>query len=51
MQKGDIITALDGKPVNDIYEYMNRLKSFHKGQRINVDVKRGTEDVVLIVEL
>ncbi len=51
MQNGDIIMAMDGKPVGDIYEYMARLKEFKKGQRISVDVIRGNEKVVLIVEL
>ncbi|MFH0735348.1 MAG: M20/M25/M40 family metallo-hydrolase [bacterium] len=51
MHKGDIIIAMDGKPVNDIYEYMNRLQEFKVGQRITVEVLRGTEKVLLIVEL
>ncbi|MGC8866570.1 MAG: M20/M25/M40 family metallo-hydrolase [Bacteroidales bacterium] len=51
MQKGDIIVALDGKSVNDIYEYMNRLKGLRKGQRVNVDVMRGNEKIILIVDL
>ena len=51
MQNGDIIIAMDGKPVGDIYEYMARLKEFKKGQRISVDIMRGDEKIVLIVEL
>ena len=51
MQNGDIIIAMDGKPVGDIYEYMARLKEFKKGQRISIDVMRGDEKIVLIVEL
>ncbi len=51
MKKGDIIIAMDGKPVNDIYEYMSRLQEFKVGQRITVEVLRGTEKVLLIVEL
>lgn len=51
MQKGDIIIAMEGKSVNDIYDYMNRLADFEPGQRISVDVKRGDETVVLIVDL
>lgn len=51
MQKGDVIMALDGKPVNDIYEYMARLKNLHKGQRVNVDILRNGAAQVLIVEL
>ncbi|MBN1446837.1 MAG: M20/M25/M40 family metallo-hydrolase [Bacteroidetes bacterium] len=51
MQKGDVIVAIEGRPVNDIYEYMNRLSDFTPGQRISVEVLRGEEKVVLIVEL
>ena len=51
MQKGDIIVAMEGKPVGGIYEYMNRLSDFKPGQRISVEVLRGEERVVLIVEL
>jgi S1-C subfamily serine protease len=51
MQKGDIIVAMEGKAVKDIYDYMYRLGDFKVGQRISVDVKRGDEIVVLIVEL
>lgn len=51
MKNGDIIVAIEGKPVNDIYEYMARLQEFKKGQRISIDVMRGDEKLVLIVEL
>ncbi len=51
MKKGDIIIAMEGKSVNDIYDYMNRLADFKPGQRISVDVMRGSEKVILIVDL
>ena len=51
MKNGDVIVAMDGKPVGDIYEYMARLKEFKKGQRISVDVIRGGKKIVLIVDL
>lgn len=51
MLKGDVITAIDGKPINDIYDYMNRLKKFQPGQRISVDVLRNETKEVLIIEL
>ncbi len=51
MQKGDIIVAMHGKPVKDVYEYMHRLSEFQVGQRISVQVLRGEEQVILIVEL
>jgi hypothetical protein len=49
--KGDIITAIDGKPVGNIYDYMNRLKTFSEGQTISVDILRNGEHKVLIVKL
>ncbi len=49
--KGDVITAMDGKPVNDIYDYMNRLKKLEPGQVISVDVMRNGEKLVLIIQL
>ena len=51
MQKGDIIVALDGEPVRDVYEYMHRLNRLHSGQLITVDVLRDGEKRVLIVQL
>ena len=51
MKKGDIIVAMEGKPVKDIYEYMNRLSDFKVGQRISIEVLRGEEKIILIVEL
>lgn len=51
MLKGDIITALDGLQVNDIYDYMNRLKKLQPGQVISVDVLRNGEKIVLIIQL
>jgi len=51
IKKGDIITAIDGKKVGNIYDYMNRLKTFEAGQTISVDVLRGDKPVVLIIRL
>lgn len=51
MQKGDIITAIDGKSVGNIYDYMNRLKTLTEGQTISVDLLRNGKPVVLIVQL
>jgi predicted metalloprotease with PDZ domain len=51
MLKGDVITAVDGKQVNDIYDYMNRLKKLQPGQIISVDVLRQDKKIVLIIQL
>ena len=41
MQKGDIITFIDGKPVNNIQDYMFRMGQLKHGQTISVEVLRG----------
>jgi len=51
MQKGDIIVAIEGKPVNDIYEYMHRLGELRTGDRISVEILRNGQKEILIVEL
>ncbi|MCF8372751.1 MAG: M20/M25/M40 family metallo-hydrolase [Bacteroidales bacterium] len=51
MLKGDIITAINGMTVGDIYEYMGRLKKLEAGQIITVDVLRDDKKVVLLVQL
>lgn len=51
MLKGDKITGINGMPVGTIYDYMNRLKQLKPGQRVNVDVERNNEKVILIVDL
>lgn len=50
MKKGDVIVALNGKKVEDIYEYMERLSEFEAGDTITVDVIRDDEKKVLIVQ-
>ena len=51
MKKGDIITAIEGKPVKNIYDYMARLQTLEAGSRISVDIIRDDNPTVLIVEL
>ncbi|WP_167612554.1 M28 family peptidase [Maribellus sediminis] len=51
MKKGDIITAIEGKPVKNIYDYMARLQTLEAGTRVSVDIIRGEKETVLIVEL
>lgn len=49
--KGDIITAINGKKVGNIYDYMGRLKTLEAGQTVSVDLIRGDEEIVLIIQL
>ncbi len=51
MKKGDYIMAIEGQPVNGIYDYMYRLKSVKKGQIIVVTVKRDEHELDLLVQL
>jgi Zn-dependent M28 family amino/carboxypeptidase len=51
MKKGDLIVAMEGMEVTNIYDYMARLKKFESGQIITVDVMRDGKKVVLLVQL
>jgi len=51
MLRGDVIVSLGGKPVENIYDYMNRLGELKKGETVEVEVKRGDEMIKLNVEL
>jgi len=51
MKKGDLITAIEGMPVNNIYDYMFRLSKVKKGQVIILTVKRGEQEIDLLVQL
>jgi len=51
MKKGDIITAIDGKKVGGIHDYMSRLQSLEASQTVLVDIIRETKETVLIIQL
>lgn len=51
MKKGDIITAINGKIVNNIQDYMFRLQQLKHGQTISVEVTRGNQKLVLLIQL
>jgi len=51
MQKGDVIVAIEGKEISDIYSYMHRLNAFKPGQHIVVTVKRNDELLDLLIQL
>jgi aminopeptidase YwaD len=51
MKKGDIIIAIEGKPVNNIQDYMYRLNQLKHGQIIPVEVMRNNKKEVLIIKL
>ncbi len=41
LMKGDIIIAINGKEIKDIYDYMYRLGELKAGQTVDVDVRRN----------
>jgi hypothetical protein len=51
IRSGDIIQEIDGKPVKDIQEYMQRLSELTAGTTIPVKVLRGEETIVFQVHL
>ena len=51
MKKGDIITAINGKPVNNIQDYMYRMGQLKQGETINVEVMRDGKKEVLLIQL
>ena len=51
MRSGDVIQELDGKPVKDINEYMERLSELKAGTTIPVKVLRAGEIIELQVHL
>jgi hypothetical protein len=51
IEKGDVIVGIAGKEVHNIYEYMARMTKVRPGQTINVDIMRGGEKKVLIIQI
>ncbi|MCX6326356.1 MAG: M20/M25/M40 family metallo-hydrolase [Bacteroidia bacterium] len=51
MFKGDIITFINGKPVNNIQDYMFRMGQLKHGQTISVEVLRNGKKEVLLIQL
>ena len=51
MKKGDIITAINGKTVNNIQDYMSRMSQLKHGQTISVEILRNGKKEVLLIQL
>jgi aminopeptidase YwaD len=51
IQKGDIITAINGLVVHTIYDYMYRLSKLSPGETIGVEIMRNEQKTVLIIQL
>lgn len=50
MQKGDILIGIGDLPIKDIYDYMEGLAKFQKGDKTKVKIKRGDQTLELPVE-
>ena len=50
MKKGDIITAINGKSVTNIYDYMSRLGQLKHGETVSVEVLRDSNRIVLLIQ-
>ena len=51
MVKGDIIVAINGLPVANVYDYMGRMGKLNPGDRVNIEVIRNGSREILIVQL
>jgi aminopeptidase YwaD len=51
MKKGDIITSINGKNINNIYDYMSRMGRLKHGQSIIVEVLRDGTKINLLIQL
>ena len=51
MKKGDIITAINGKSINNIQDYMYRMGQLKHGETISVEILRNGKQEVLLIQL
>ena len=51
MKSNDIIIAINSNPVTNIYDYMFRLSKLKAGETVIVEVKRGDDIKVLLIQL
>ncbi|MCF7823796.1 MAG: M20/M25/M40 family metallo-hydrolase [Candidatus Marinimicrobia bacterium] len=51
MQKGDVMISMEGRSIKNVYDYMGRMSEVKLGQRITVEVLRGDQKLILIVQL
>jgi hypothetical protein len=49
--KGDRIVGINGLPVTNVYDYMTRLQTLRAGQTVSVELLRGDEKIVVLVQL
>jgi S1-C subfamily serine protease len=50
MQDGDVIVRMGEYEISDIYDYMESLSGFEKGDRVTVVVQRDGEQIPLNIQ-
>ena len=51
MKNGDIITAINGKAISNIYDYMSKMGELKAGEVITVEIVRGGNNMTLLLQL
>lgn len=51
IRNGDILTAIDGQKIKNIYDYMYRMAKLKKNQIISVELLRNGKTEVLLIQL
>lgn len=51
IQKGDVIIAIEGKSVGNVYDYMSRMGQLKEGMDIVVTVNRGDDKMDILVRI
>jgi aminopeptidase YwaD len=51
MKNGDIITAINGETISNVYDYMSKLGKLKTGQKITVEILRDGNKMTLLIQL
>jgi len=51
LQKGDVIIGINGKTVNNIYDYVDRLGELRPGQKVRVKIIRDKQEMTITLQL
>ena len=51
MIKGDIITAINGSTIRNIYDYMEKMGEMKSGEKITVEIIRNGDKMSILIQL